>query len=188
MTPAALKALEEGNVANFIAASTPGGIEAQEATGQKQLVSDASYLPKEMLHGCTRAHLEAMGIVFGFDRDDIFVSVTLLNGWSIKPTEHSMWSCLLDDKGRERAQIFYKAAFYDRKAHISLVNRYDVTRYVEVAKDTYATAVTDCGKPIHQVGVRGRHEHSLGDKQAKLATKWLDERFPEWRNPLAYWD
>lgn len=35
ITPAAIQAAVSGNIENFIAASTPGGIEAQEAAGQQ---------------------------------------------------------------------------------------------------------------------------------------------------------
>jgi hypothetical protein len=119
ITPAALSAMFDGNTENFLAASTPGGIEAQEARGQLDFVASET-LPKEMLHGCTREKLEEMGIRFGDDVDDLFVSVELPDGWEKRPTDHSMWSELVDDKGVVRANIFYKAAFYDRNAHISL--------------------------------------------------------------------
>ncbi len=36
MNPAALKALVGGDIENFLVASTPGGIEAQEKRGQMQ--------------------------------------------------------------------------------------------------------------------------------------------------------
>lgn len=105
---------------NFMAALVPGGIEQQEKDGQRQFVNEST-LPKEML-GCTRQDLEALGIVFGEDADDLFVNVTLPKGWSKRPTEHSMWSDLIDDQNRVRARLFYKAAFYDRSAHLSLVD------------------------------------------------------------------
>lgn len=104
---------------NFLAASVPGGIEAQEAEGQSKFVM-SDCLPKEMLRGTTREKLENLGIKFGADVDDIFVSCTLPKGWSKKATDHSMWSKLIDDKGKVIASIFYKAAFYDRSAHICI--------------------------------------------------------------------
>jgi len=61
-----------------------------------------------------------MGIVFGEKVDDLFTSVTLPEGWHKEATEHAMWSKLIDDQGRERASIFYKAAFYDRSAFMSI--------------------------------------------------------------------
>src|SRR6185436_8068032 len=41
-------------------------------------------------------------------------------------TDHSMYTDLVDDKGRVRASIFYKAAFYDRKADISFKRRFSI--------------------------------------------------------------
>ncbi len=99
---------------NLMVASTPGGIEEQEAQGQRNLCS-SSKLPKE-IHQGSRADFEAMGIKFGTDADDLFVNVTLPPSWEIRPTGHSMWSELVDAEGKVRAGIFYKAAFYDRSA------------------------------------------------------------------------
>ena len=117
MTPAALLALMGGDEENFLAASTPGGIERQEKEGQESFVASET-LPKDM-QGCSREKLEKIGFVFGDDIDDLFVSVVMPEGWKKEPTDHSMWSKLVDEKGRERASIFYKAAFYDRSAHMS---------------------------------------------------------------------
>ena len=33
-----------------------------------------------------------------------------------------MWSSVVDELGRERAAVFYKAAFYDRRAHMTLTS------------------------------------------------------------------
>jgi hypothetical protein len=54
-------------------------------------------------------------------------SVKLPEGWHIKATDHSMWSNLVDDKGRNRASIFYKAAFYDREAFLSFNRRFSMS-------------------------------------------------------------
>ena len=108
------------NEENLLASMVPGGIEAQEAQGQAELCRNSGVLPKNMMHGCTQEKLEEMGITFGEVADDIFVNVTLPKGWEIKPTDHSMWTELVDETGTKKAAIFYKAAFYDRNAHISL--------------------------------------------------------------------
>jgi len=107
------------DVENLLTAMEPNGIERQEAQGQQEFCR-SSELPKQMLHGCTREKLEEMGIEFGDDLDELFVKVRLPTGWQVKPTHHSMWNELVDEKGTKRAAIFYKAAFYDRKSHISL--------------------------------------------------------------------
>jgi hypothetical protein len=96
-----------------IGGGNPGAIEQQEARGQRELVA-SSQLPRNGLE-----FAESRGIVVhAGGNDPLFVDVTLPAGWKIVPTEHSMWSDLVDDAGVKRASIFYKAAFYDRVAFI----------------------------------------------------------------------
>lgn len=115
-TPAALKALVDGDIANFLIADTPGGIEAQEAQGQQDLCSSRTLLPKD----APWDKLEALGVKKLEDHDDIFVKVSMPTGWELRPTDHSMWSELFDADNKKIASVFYKAAFYDRHAHLRL--------------------------------------------------------------------
>ncbi len=94
-------------------------IPEQEARGQREFVNSTT-LPKKPSHLCKQ--IEEMGIVFGEGVDDLFIQVTLPEGWKKEPTDHSMWSRLVDNEGRERAKIFYKAAFYDRDAFLSITD------------------------------------------------------------------
>jgi hypothetical protein len=193
---AGLAALAKGDMDNFMVAATPGGIEAQEKAGQTSFVAGSS-LPKDMQR-CTRADFEKMGFTFGKDVDDLFVAVSMPTGWKKVATEHSMWSDLVDDKGRKRAGIFYKAAFYDRNAHISLSHRYGFSSYLGVnAKGEptedgnhthYAVSVTDCDKEVHRVGIYPTGDYKACDTLETKATAWLDERYPQWRDATAYWD
>lgn len=197
MNLAALQAALNGDLENAMVASTPGGIEAQEKAGQTMFVSNAT-LPKEMLGGCTREMLEAIGIKFGADVDDLFVTAQLPDGWKKRATDHSMWSDLFDEKGRKRAAIFYKAAFYDRKAHISLCRRYNISVYeacdangnaAEYGKHSHMkTIVQDCGVLLHEVGLREDRDYATCDAHEAQAEAWLNEHYPDWRNPLAYWN
>lgn len=115
MTPAAFAAAANGDLDNFFMAATPGGIEAQEAAGQATFVAQES-LPKRIMD-ITREQLEALGFQFGEDLDDLFVTARLPKGWKKEAApDHSMWSYLIDENGKRRASIFYKAAFYDRSA------------------------------------------------------------------------
>lgn len=120
MTPAALSAALAGNIDNFIAASTPGGIKAQEKAGQIEQ-SFADTLPiKGTSTPEQRAKFEALGFVFGDSADDLFVKATFPKGWKKKVTDHDMWTEIVDERGTKRGGIFYKAAFYDRSAHVYL--------------------------------------------------------------------
>jgi hypothetical protein len=92
-----------------------GYIEEQESAGQAQLVASA-VLPKD-----GSSAYEALGIRVGDPVDDLFVNVTLPAGWKRQGSDHAMWSYVLDERGVQRVAVFYKAAFYDRKAHGSVV-------------------------------------------------------------------
>lgn len=94
--------------------SASSAIYAQEAAGQKSFVGSTT-LPTEVQR---KELLEAAGVKFlgPVEGDNLFQYVELPEGWQKQPTDHSMWSKLVDEQGRERASIFYKAAFYDRRA------------------------------------------------------------------------
>jgi hypothetical protein len=91
-----------------------------EAAGQRQL-AHSDQLPTEITGG-TQADFETLGFVFGDTStyDPLFRPVTLPDGWRIAPSDHSMWSHVVDRNGRRRVAIFYKAAFYDRRAFMRL--------------------------------------------------------------------
>lgn len=99
----------------------PGGIYAQEAQGQAEVLNSTT-LPTD-----TRgkdADFEALGFTFGAQvpGDPLFREATLPAGWSRKGTDHSMHSVIEDERGIARVNIFYKAAYYDRRADMSLMN------------------------------------------------------------------
>jgi hypothetical protein len=94
-------------------------IYAQEAAGQRQLVN-SDRLPTDAKPD--DAAYEALGITFGEPdpSDPMFRPATLPEGWKRQPTDHSMWSEIVDAHGRERIAVFYKAAFYDRRAFMRI--------------------------------------------------------------------
>jgi hypothetical protein len=108
-------------LAESMGAGSPSApIEQMERDGQRQLVN-SDRLPSDVKGN--RAEWEALGFTFGEpDPDDpLFMPATLPPGWQRKATDHSMGSIIVDTLGRERVSIFYKAAFYDRKAHMNLI-------------------------------------------------------------------
>lgn len=94
----------------------PGAIERSEARGHQELVN-STQLPTDCRPE-DKAKLEAAGVVFGEPnpRDPMFCDATLPAGWKKVATDHSMWSDIVDETGKKRGSIFYKAAFYDRSA------------------------------------------------------------------------
>lgn len=143
----------------------------------------------------TKAILEAAGVKFlgVVEGDDMFQYVALPQAWKKVATDHYMWSKLVDEKGRERARIFYKAAVYDRSARISLSCRFGVSfDYDRFDKENIGvTNVTDGGKVVHTtepIPANGEKRYETSDKANKIAVEWLDTNHPDWRNPVAYWD
>lgn len=128
---------------------------------------------------------EKIGIKFGdsVDGDPMFQEVTLPDGWKKVSTGHSMWSDLVDDKGRRRAGIFYKAAFYDRSAHMNIVGRFSTDTYKYDDKGV----VLDGGS-----AELFEHKHNGEYDGREIARKhceqWLDEHYSDWKDNTAYWN
>lgn len=197
LTPAAVSAAARGDMQNFMVAATPGGIEAQEAMAQAALVGTKNTLPIK----CPQKELQSLGFVFSNYVDDLFVNVTFPAGWSKKATDHSMWSDLLDDRGRKRGAIFYKAAFYDRSAHMSLERRYIVTaEYLNATGEKHdwksdtepakrRIVVEDRGdkKNLYESEVFGCRDYAREDAANKIANAWLEKNFPQHQDVTAYW-
>lgn len=190
--PLKIKTLGSSDVENILAAITEGGIEAQESAGQQAMVND-EVIPKD----CPRKDLEALGFIFCDDlEDDLFIRVQMPEGWSKRATDHSMHSDLIDGKGRVRGNIFYKAAFYDRKADMTLRCRFYSARDYESESQVVVAEVTDSDKRIFATepviivddlwSEEGRRVRDVAEADAAAA--WLKERYPDHANVNAYWD
>jgi hypothetical protein len=190
-----------GFLLDAMAFGPSGAIERQELDGQRELASSDT-LPTE-LQACyvgderiqIKPILEGFGVKFigPVEGDELFQYVELPTGWKRVPTDHSMWSDLVDEKGRKRAGIFYKAAFYDRKAALSLNTRFTVSRDYE-RKGEIVSRVKDGEKIVFETAPVPEAEKytdewskQCSDAEASCRT-WLDERYPNWRSPAAYWD
>ena len=206
ITPAALGAAVEGNLTNFIAAVTPGGIEAQEAAGQKDFVKSRALpveAPWDKLKELGFLELEDCNELSS--KGELFCKVEFPNGWSIEPTSHSMWSDLKDNKGRKRGSIFYKAAFYDRSASLRLNPRYHYNyfpedmyksdiAYDERERGKWFGAVLDAESTVifetkHIILPQGgsSERYEVLDKLSQEAKEWLLKKFPGYTDSSLYW-
>lgn len=181
---AALSALARGDVKNARVAATPGGIEAQEKAGQAALVASAD-MPKELRP--SREAFEAVGFTFGDDVDALFVRATLPPGWTRAATDHSMHSDILDAKGRKRVSVFYKAAFYDRRADAYLVPRFKIERDYDLPRDDLAFVVKDAEAEIYRTITTKRESYADEERHREVARKWLLDAVPNAFEPSA-WD
>lgn len=183
----------------LLAAAVIGGqerlVENMEARGQEQLVQ-SDLLPKQgpgYPGDLDRAAFEKLGFVFGEDveGDPLFVHATLPAGWSRRATDHVMHSKILDQYGRVRVGIFYKAASYDRRAHMSLTTAFSLNC---VDKDDwdgpYVVVVVDCrtGEELHHVMPKDvTASDSKYANNYSLASDWLKENRED-PDDLKWWD
>src|SRR5258708_4867832 len=102
----------------------PTAIENQEAEGQK-LLCQSSQLPVDVRGRDALETYKSLGIkvIRPSKGDKLFYDVILPSGFKIEPTEHAMHSDLINAEGKKVGSIFYKAAFYDRKAIFALVEK-----------------------------------------------------------------
>jgi len=187
-----------GVLLDAMAGGSSNAIERQEAAGQAELCM-SEVLPSDGLEQ-VRQMIESNGGSIGSPvmGDPMFIEVKLPSGWKKQATDHSMWSDLIDDKGRKRAGIFYKAAFYDRSAHISSCRRFGMDRYGSklTADGELSAKVTDaCG--LVEYSVTGKidlndeersREYKLRDRLTEQIETWLNENYPNWRDASAYWE
>lgn len=158
---------------------------------------NSTQLPADMQRH--RESFEAVGFVFGepVDGDPIFLEVTMPEGWAKKPTDHPMWSDLVDGEGRRRGAVFYKGSFWDRSAHMHLVRRY-VCRTEYGEGDDQQVCVLDFGQGGERVRLyesevltrpedRSRKFYDRVEAEREKAKAWMVERFPEHDDVTAYW-
>lgn len=165
----------------FLAASMGEGgltqaVDETERAGQGQMTR-ADRLPRAIA-GLTREQLQGLGFVFGPQLDDLFDKVIFPPGWSVTRAESALYSRVLDEKGRERGTIMYKAVFYNRDAYVTFTRRYDVGFAEVEGSHDLAYVAQNLGKALPGAPIFATHEP---------AEAWLDNLHPAWRDRLAYW-
>ncbi len=98
---------------------TPGvieAIEASESLGQRLLVSQEGQRLQLPSDAEDMELLEQRGVTRCETCENAMWSMySVPDGWRLRPTDHPMWSHLVDADGVVQAEVFYKAAFYDRR-------------------------------------------------------------------------
>jgi hypothetical protein len=154
-------------------------IERQERDGQRQLVS-SDRLPTDRL-----GDFETLGFTFGEpdSGDPMFCPATLPPGWQREGSDHSY---LLDEHGRKRVSIFYKAAFYDRSAFMSLSTVYGYASAVLAGeerlildeawatREAFAEALRDARAQAEEQAAFWR-EHNDSESSATYIQQYEDE-------------
>lgn len=132
-----------------------------------------------------------------------FRKAVLPEGWKIKPSDHYMYSWVIDEKGRRRAQIGYKAQ--DNWVSFHLERRFSPS----FAKDDEGESEDDKGATVVAViqdsdrkevwrgptvpevdkkkNPRWFEQPTALDVACKLAEEKLVQIAPDWKNVEAYW-
>lgn len=188
---------------------TGRAIELMEERGQRELVGQSQRLPTKGTKGEEEMWAKmGVTIVRVDDEDPLFSIVMLPEGWSLRPTEHAMWSDLVDQNGGIRAGVFYKAAFYDRGAHVNLNRRFNIEMYADDCIRGKSEANPGCAAEHRSKVVDGKTSeivhwtdwHGEGEPQGRDgwrpsgadpahedAKAWLKKNHPDWNDPVAYW-
>lgn len=175
------------------ALGSAGLIELMERAGQAELV-ESEVLPTQV-SPTNRDLMVSWGLEFGdpVEGDPLFTQVKLPQGWSKRKTDHDMWSEVLDDKGRPRIRVFYKAAYYDRRAYMSANCRFSVSAYGEIdgQPDLARGEVRDADGSIvfaTETVTAFAGDYQTRDRLGQMAKDWLNEHYPQWESEGAYWD
>lgn len=135
-----------------------GVVEAMESAGQQQIL-ESTDLPTQVSGGDgSDAEFLRLGFTFGepHKHDPLFRPATLPQGWKKVALDHAMGSAIVDELGRERVSVFYKAAYYDRRADMHLNTVFGYLMQLEYEKaspvldDSWATpaAVAEAAKGL----------------------------------------
>lgn len=140
--------------------------------------------------------LELWGVKKLDAHDNLFCGCILPAGWR-KETNSDYWTVLLDDRGRKRASIFYKSAFWDREAHFSVsFPIYYTTRSTDEDGQEFYYIATKLDDSLtlwkgDQVAINWDDTNETWEKLKTMresAESKLQEMFPLLQDPLAYWD
>ena len=174
----------------------PNVLEHMEKEGQQRAVNN-TMVAKKMFP--SRKKWEELGFTFtDIPGDNVLCKATLPEGWEMVAIDHSMWNNIIDEQGRVRGSMFYKAAFYDREARMNLNQRY---RIIIDYLDDHVTTEVYFGNPEEKIFVAGQiHKADFSSQESidtyynelnrlqYLAECFANLNYPDWRDEKAYWD
>lgn len=165
------------------------GLESVQNAEQARARSNCR-LPIDM--NPSRKVFETLGFSFTDIGDDVLFQATLPDGWTLKADRGGYCTYLIDEKGRTRGSYFYKGAFYDRSGNMSLDNRFCID-YERTDKNDrnspIIVSVKDADGTI--IFTAGQCDKLYSDQYDNLraeAREYLKANYPEWENPVMYWD
>lgn len=180
---------------NLALAIGTDAFDLQQKQGQRELTQSAK-LPIE---GSETDEAKASPIQWG-EKGKLFREAVLPPGWKKRATGSGYWTDLVDHKGCGRASIFFRDVFFDQEAFIRFSVRYYAKPEYHQNSDAVTFCVYDCGQgektvtiyadtPVLPDREKARDAYyKATDEGEKKAQAWLKERFPNHKDPNAYWD
>lgn len=148
----------------------------------------ALVMPRNMFP--SKSSFEDLGFSFDSSSNGAY-AVNLPNGWSTLSSSHNS-SVILDDKNRKRGFSFFGFCSVAKKDRVELLTRYNVASKRLAHNDRYSPLLVyiadSDGKNIHDIGLCGTDNSEDYFQLVHKAENYLDESFPDWRNPNKYWD
>lgn len=152
-----------------------------------------------------RAQLEQLGFGFGDQLPDDMVACTLPAGWSVRSILDIL-GIILDDSGRRRMIVYSnpRGAIEHYITQVKCMTRFAVatwyapdaatqehldgaSQWCEVVKDHNGPWVF-AGRVLYAGPAYSFMDDDGFDESDQACRAWLDSRYPDWKNPFAYWD
>ena len=132
--------------------------------------------------------LKELGFTFDSSNNGAYV-VNLPDGWSTLSSNHHS-SAFFDDKNRKRGFFFFDFCSTSKKDTVELLPRYHVEskRIADRFGPLLVYIADSDGNQIKVIGLCGTDNSEEYFQRVHQAEDYLDETFPDWRDPNKYWD
>lgn len=171
---------------------------------QAEAVAESAMLPIDGTNG-SEEKLQKWGFVLGEPIDGTFRRATLPPGWKMKRSDHPMWTFILDDRGRQRGQMFVKSMFVMTEAHVQWSGRFAVRGPITADGRDYHDLEDGESAQMHYIAEKkgvgevfrtdsrlvtvSMESYSIREAMREEVQRWLNGNYPDWRyDDFAYWD
>lgn len=125
-------------------------------------------------------------------KDSIFETALLPKGWKMQENKGSYWTNIVDETGAVRATIYYrKHSFFGKEAtaSINLVCRYRVDFSMDERENHWVYIWDEKEKKeLYSSPKCGKYGSSEFKKYFAEREEILKGKYPEFKNPMSYWD
>ena len=120
----------------------------------------------------------------------------LPNGWTAKSIGNTCFRQLIDNKGRVRAEIFRKREIHEQDFFIRFNRRFTIHEHIVSNVNDIITSfhyVLDNARIFRvcktdQIAFNKNDVYDYESESSNVCVKWLEENYPDYKNPNAYWN